>query len=101
MDVLDAELVDELEDSGGDGGFTDGGDVGVGTERGLVLEDDSIELRDVELVDGGTGRDVEGEAIAREYGVGEPEDEGFDGRLDGGECEVGNLAAGGGERKVG
>lgn len=37
MDVLDTELVDELDDSGGDGGFTDGGDVGVGTEGGLVF----------------------------------------------------------------
>lgn len=77
MDVLEAELVDELEDAGGDGGLADGGDIGVGTEGGLVFEDDAVEFGDVELVGGGTRGDGEGEALAGEDGVGEAEDEGF------------------------
>lgn len=101
VDVLGGELVDELENAGGDGGFADGGDGGVGTERGFVFEDDAIEFGDVELVGGGARGDGEGEAMAREDGVGEREDEGFDGGLDGGEREVGDFAAGGGEREVG
>lgn len=79
MDVLDAELMDELEDAGGDRGLTDGGDVGVGSESRLVFENNAVELRDVELVGAGAGRDIEGEAVAGEYGVGELEDEGLDG----------------------
>lgn len=37
VDVLGAELVDELDDAGGDGGFADGGDVGVRAEGGFVF----------------------------------------------------------------
>lgn len=42
MDVLEAELVDELEDSGGDGGFPDCGNGGVRAEGGFVFEDDPV-----------------------------------------------------------
>lgn len=78
VDALEAELVDKLEDAGSDGGLADGGDIGVGTEGGLVFEDDAVEFRDVELVGGGTRGDGEGEALTGEDGVGEAEDEGFD-----------------------
>ncbi|POO02482.1 hypothetical protein TorRG33x02_014660 [Trema orientale] len=101
VDALEAELVDELEDPGGDGGLPHGGDVGVLAEGGFVLQHDAVELGDVELVGGGAGGDVEGEAVAGEDGVGDPEGEGLDGGLDGGEGEVGDLAAGGGEGEVG
>lgn len=74
MDVLERQLVDELENAGGDGGLPDGGNGGVGAERGLVLEDDAVELGDVELVGGGAGGDGEGEAAAGEDGAGEGED---------------------------
>ena len=37
VDVLGAELVDELYDAGGDGGFADGGDVGVRAEGSFVF----------------------------------------------------------------
>lgn len=74
MDVLERQLVDELENAGGDGGLPDGGNGGVGAERGLVLEDDTVELGDVELVGGGAGGDGEGEAAAGEDGAGEGED---------------------------
>lgn len=45
--------MDELDNTGGDGGFPYGGDVGEGASGGFVLQHDSIELRDVELVCGG------------------------------------------------
>lgn len=45
--------MDELDDTGGDGGFPHGGDVGEGAGRGFVLQDDPVELGDVELVGGG------------------------------------------------
>lgn len=45
--------MDELDNAGSDGGFSDGGDVGERAERGLVFEDDAVELGDVELVGGG------------------------------------------------
>lgn len=78
MDALHAELVNELEDAGDDGGLTDGGYVGVGSKKRLVFENDAVELRDVELVGSGTRRDVKGEAVAGEYGVGNLEDQGLD-----------------------
>ena len=53
MDALGAELVDELEDAGGDGGFADGGDVSIGAEGSLIFKHDAVELRHVELVGGG------------------------------------------------
>lgn len=71
MDVLEAELVDELEDSGGDGGFPDGGNGGVRAEGGFVFKDDPVELRDVELVGGGARGDGEGEAVSGEDGSSE------------------------------
>ena len=53
VDILGAQLVNELENSGSDGGFADSRYVGEGAERRLILEDNAIELRDVELVGGG------------------------------------------------
>ena len=101
MDALEAELVDELEDPGGNGGLPNGGDVGVRTDRGFFFEDDAVELGDVELVGGGAGGDGVGEAFAGEDGAGDGEDERLDRGLDGGEREVGDLAAGVGEGEVG
>jgi hypothetical protein len=37
VDVLGAELVDELEDAGGDGGLAVGGDVSVGEKGSLPV----------------------------------------------------------------
>lgn len=100
MDALDAELVDELQDAGGDGGFPHSGDVRKRAKGGFVLEDDAVELGHVELVGGGAGRDVEREAVAGEDGVGDPEDEGLDVGLHGGEGEVCHLAAPEGDGEV-
>ena len=93
VDVLGAELVDELDNAGGDGGFADGGDVGVRAEGSFVFQHDAVELGDVELVGGGAGRDVEAEAVAGEDGAGDFEDLGFDFGLDGEEVELGDFAA--------
>lgn len=101
MDVLEAELVDEGEDAGGDGGLADSGEGGEGAGGGLVLEDDAVELGDVELVGGAAAGDGEGESGAGEDGGGGGEDGGFDGALDGGGGEVGDLAAREGEGEVG
>lgn len=57
VDILQAELVDELENASGDGSLADCGDGGVGAGGGLILEDDAVEFRDVELVGGGARRD--------------------------------------------
>lgn len=75
MDALEAELVDELEDPGGNGGLPNSGDVGVRSDRGFFFEDDAVELGDVELVGGGAGWDGVGEAFAGEDGAGDREDE--------------------------
>lgn len=74
MDVLAAELVDELEDASCNCGLADGGDIGEGAEGVLILQNDAVELRDVELVRGRTGGDIEGEPIAGEDGFGDFED---------------------------
>lgn len=100
MDALEAKLVDELQNAGGDGGLPHGGDIREGAKRGFVLEDDAVELGDVELVGGGAGGDVEGEAVAGEDGVGDPENEGLDVGLHGGEGEVCHLAAPEGDGEV-
>lgn len=97
VDAAEAKLVDERENAGGDGGFADGAHGGEGAGGGLVFENDAVEFGDVEVVRGGAGGDVEGEAVAGEDGFSEGEDEGFDLGLDGGEREVGDFAAGGGE----
>lgn len=83
MDVLQAQLVDQLEDSGGDGRFPDSGDGGEWPQRALVLQHDAVELRHVELVGGGPRRDGERKAVSGEDGVGQPEDEGLDRGLHG------------------
>lgn len=101
VDVLGAELVYELEDTGSDGGLADGGDVSVGAEGSFVFQDNAVELRDVELIGGGAGGHVEGEAVAGEDGVGDLQDLGLDSGLDGGEGEVGYLATCGGQGEFG
>lgn len=45
--------MDELDNTGGDSGFSHGGDVGEGAGGGFVLQHDSVELRDVELIGSG------------------------------------------------
>ena len=37
----------ELDDAGGDGGFANGGDIGVRAEGGFVFKDDAVELEDI------------------------------------------------------
>lgn len=53
------------------------------------------------MVGGGAGGNGEGEALAGEDLVGKLEDEGLNGRLNGGEGEIGDLPTCGGEREVG
>lgn len=53
VDVFQAELVDQLENPSGDGGFSHGGDIGEGSSGGFVFQDDTVELRDVELIGAG------------------------------------------------
>lgn len=93
MDAFEAELVDELEDAGGDGGLAHSGDVSEGALGGLVLQHDAVQFRHVELVGGGARRHVEGEALAGDDGVRDLEDEGLDIGLHRGEGQVGHLAA--------
>lgn len=45
--------MDEREDTGCNGGFADGGYRGVGADGGFVLENNTVQLRDVKLVGGG------------------------------------------------
>lgn len=78
MDVLHAELVDELKNASSNGGFPDGGYIGVGAEGGLVLQDDAIELRNVQLVRRRARRNVEGKTVAGENGASNFEDQGLD-----------------------
>lgn len=70
VDVFETELVNELEDTSGDGCFADSRAGSIGTDGGFVFEDDTVEFGDVELVSGGTGRDGEGEAVFGEDGTG-------------------------------
>lgn len=85
VDVLGAELVDELENASGDGSLADGGDVGIRADDNFVFQDDAVEFGDVELVGGGARRDLEGEAVAGEDGACSFQSDGFDGGLDVGE----------------
>lgn len=100
VDAFEAELVDELEDAGGDGRLAHGGDVGEGALGGLVLQHDAVQLRHVELVGGGARRHVKGEALAGDDGVRDLEDEGLDVGLHRGEGQVRHLAAPERERQV-
>lgn len=101
MDVAEEDGVDEGEDARRDGGLANGGEVGEGAGGGLVAKYDAVELGDIELVGGGAGGHVEGEAAAGENGAGDVEDGSLDGDLDRGSVAVGDLAAGGGEVEVG
>lgn len=64
VDILLAKLVDECEDPGGYCGFADGGNVCKWTEGSFVFKDDAIKFGNVELIGGGAGGDLEGEAVA-------------------------------------
>jgi len=93
MDAFEAELVDELEDAGGDGGLAHGGDVGEGALGGLFLQHDAVQLRHVVLVGGGARRHIEGEALAGDDGVRDPQDEGLDIGLHRREGQIGHFTA--------
>lgn len=93
VDAFEAELVNELNDAGGDGGLAHGRYVGEGALGGLFLQHDAVQLRHVELVGGGARRHVKGEALARDDGVRDLQDEGLNVGLHRGEGQVRHLAA--------
>lgn len=79
MDILKAQLMDELKDASSDSGFANGGYIGKGTEGSFVFEDYAIELGHVELVSGGARGNIEGEALTGKDGSSDTKDEGFNG----------------------
>lgn len=75
--------------------------MGIRAKGDLVFEDNTIKLRHVELVGGGSRRDVKRETGAGEDGASDVEDEALDGGLDSQEVLIGDFAARGGEGEVG
>lgn len=99
VDATAAELVNKRKNSRSDGGFPDGTHGGEGANGSLILQHNTVKLRDVEVVVGRAGGYSEGEPISGEDGFGQREDDVFDGGLYGGEREVSDFTTGGGERR--
>lgn len=92
MNPFLAKLMDKLNNPRSNGGFPNSGDISKRTKRRFILENNTIQFRNIELISRRTRRNIEGEAITGEDRVCDLENEGLDVGLDGGERKVGDFA---------
>lgn len=82
MDVMKEDDVHGREDAGCVCGLVDNREVSKGVGGRLVMKDNAIKLKDIELVGGGAERHIEREAMAYENREGDVKNGSLNGELD-------------------
>lgn len=93
MNPFNTKLMNKLNNSRSNSSFPNSRNIRKRTNRRFILQNNTVKFRHINLISGGTRRNIECETVTGEDRVNDLENEGFDVGLNGGEGEIRYFAA--------